>query len=164
MNYLLKEYFSPLKKNGNPNLMSYKNWEHTDFILKSGEVDCSTNVSEAINSGLKSKIPHPPKTISKLLLSLKSYHFNKLNDLREWGTTKNIRKRKMSTIAIHNEIRDLIIDFDSLTESGKLCNLISHCTKLSLARKGFHTKDYDSPDWNSDPNSDSNSDSDSSSE
>ena len=32
------------------------------------------------------------------------------------GTTKNIRKRKMSTIAIHNEIRDLIIDFDSLRD------------------------------------------------
>ena len=95
-------------------------------------------------------------------ISESAYNTTYIKSKRDIQT--NIRKRKMSTIAIHNEIRDLIIDFDSLTESGKLCNLISHCTKLSLARKGFHTKDYDSPDWNSDPNSDSNSDSDSSSE
>ena len=78
--------------------------------------------------------------------------------MREWGTTKHIRKRKLSTIQKHNEMRDLIIEFDSLSESGKSSGLISHCQKLSLVRKGFFlNKDYDSPDFDSDCDSDSDS-------
>ena len=59
---------------------------------------------------------------------------------------------------LRNEMRDLIIQFDTLNESGKSSNLIQHCSKLSLARKGYFPKDYDC-DSDSDYDCDSVSDS-----
>ena len=65
LDYLLKEYFTA-EKNGKVNVLGYLNWQHSDFILKTGEVDSTTNTAESINSAMKTKIANPPQTITKL--------------------------------------------------------------------------------------------------
>ena len=60
-------------------------------------------------------------------------------------------------------MRDYVRDYDILSETEQKNTLISHCLKLSGARKIVYKKDYDEPcdsdaDYDSDPDSENEPD------
>ena len=118
------------------------NWPHSDFVVTYGEVDSSTNVSEAVHRGMRHDIPNPPSSVPKLLAALKLFHFGKLNKKREWGKTKS-RKRKLSVIYKHDKMRSLINQYHELDKIERQDMLMTQLKNLSDARKDNYHTDYD---------------------
>ena len=86
-----------------------------------------------------------------------------MNERKAWGKTKSKGKRKKHLVEKHNIMREYIRDYDILSETEQKNTLISHCLKLSGARKIVYKKDYDEPcdsdaDYDSDPDSENEPD------
>ena len=154
---MYKEYFTAFTgKKEQVNVLGYLNWQHPKFILKTGEVDSTTNVAETINAAMKHKIKSPPQTLTRLFMGIKKFHFYMMNERKAWGKTKSKGKRKKHIVEKHNIMRDLISEYHDLSETEQKNTLISHCLKLSGARQIVYKKDYDEPcdsdaDYDSDP-------------
>ena len=99
------------------NVLGYLNWQHPLFILKTGEVDSTTNVAETVNAAMKLKIKTPPQTLTRLFMSVKKFHFYVMNERKAWGKTKSKGKRKKHIVEKHNIMREYISEFHSLTET-----------------------------------------------
>ena len=157
LDYLYKEYFTAFSgKKQQVNVLGYLNWQHPKFILKTGEVDSTTNVAETVNAAMKHKIKSPPQTLTRLFMGIKKFHFYMMNERKAWGKTKSKGKRKKHIVEKHNIMRDLISEYHDLSETEQKNTLISYCLKLSGARQIVYKKDYDEPcdsdaDYDSDP-------------
>ena len=80
LDYLFKEYFTAYTVKNQVNVLGYLNWQHPSFILKTGEVDSTTNVAETVNAAMKFKIKSPPQTLTRLFMGVKKFHFYMMNE------------------------------------------------------------------------------------
>ena len=99
----------------------------------------------------------------EMFMGIKAFQLHMMNEKKVWGKTKSKGKRKKHLIEKHNIMRYCIREFDRLSETEQKNKLISHCLKLSGARKIVFQKDYDEPcdsdaDYDSDPDSEAETD------